>query len=84
MERKKASLEALYIHSMAKSIPNLFGTKTRSVLCLKVPSRTTNMVLKCSWTPRRNCLLWSSNSLHCSKLFRSTQCIDDSCGELCG
>ncbi|RVW37690.1 hypothetical protein CK203_028799 [Vitis vinifera] len=27
MERKKASLEALYIHSMAKSIPNLFGTK---------------------------------------------------------
>ncbi|KAJ9681201.1 hypothetical protein PVL29_020194 [Vitis rotundifolia] len=41
MDRKKASLEALYIHSMAKSIPNLFGTKTRSVLCLKVPSRTT-------------------------------------------
>ena len=27
MDRKKASLEALYIHSMAKSIPNLFGTK---------------------------------------------------------
>ena len=27
MERKKATLEALYIHSMAKSIPNLFGTK---------------------------------------------------------
>ncbi|XP_034708663.1 O-acyltransferase WSD1-like [Vitis riparia] len=41
MDRKKASLEALYIHSMAKSIPNLFGTKTGSVLCLKVPSRTT-------------------------------------------
>ncbi|WKA05806.1 hypothetical protein VitviT2T_023746 [Vitis vinifera] len=40
MDRKKASLEALYIHSMAKSIPNLFGTKTGSVLCLKVPSRT--------------------------------------------
>ena len=29
MERKKATLEALYIHSMAKSIPNLFGTKVR-------------------------------------------------------
>ena len=27
MDRKKASLEALYVHSMAKSIPNLFGTK---------------------------------------------------------
>ena len=27
MDRKKASLEALYIHSMAKLIPNLFGTK---------------------------------------------------------
>ena len=27
MDRKKASLEALYIHSMAKSIPNLFDTK---------------------------------------------------------